>query len=219
LRLSQEWASIAALERALLEDLALEVRRRAGIEDDDLERAPRMALRLLGPGSLAVAKGMRCPGRLTRFGDAYVIVVRPDAWDLNFTIAHEIAHWALLEIAKVRLPRDREERAANYLGAAILAPRLTVLRAHGIWAEQIPKMAREFGLSKTGMVLRLGEVRGDERAIVTRTGNVLLRSQGSFPWGDVPIIEIARDRAAEHRLAKTSFRGGIDEGRVSLRVR
>ncbi len=212
-------ASMAPMERDELERLALDVRRRAGIANDELERAPRIALSLLGPDSLAISPGMRCPGRLKQVDGSYVIVVRPGALDLNFTIAHELAHWALLEVAGVRLPRDQEERAANYLGAAILAPRLAVLRAHQLWAERIPRIAREFGLSKTGMVLRLAEVRGDERAIVTRNGNVLLRTQGSFPWADVAIVEIARDLRLERRLAKTSFRGGIDEGRVALRAR
>jgi hypothetical protein len=199
-----------------LERLALEVRSRARLELDEIERAPEIVLRVLGPSSLAVSQSMRCSGRLTKVNGRYVIVVRTDAPDLNFTCAHELAHWALLEIAGVHLPRAEEERAANHLGAAILAPKQTVLRAYEHWPERVSRLAREFGLSETAMVLRLAEARNDERAVVTRNGNVLLRSQGAFPWADVPLVEVARG-TRWRGLAKTTLRGGIDEGRVALR--
>lgn len=201
-----------------LERLALEVRARAGLGLDEIERAPQIVLRVLGPASLAISESMRCAGRLTKVDGRYVIVVRKDVPDLNFTCAHELAHWALLEVAGLRLRRAEEERAANLLGAAILAPKLTVLRAYEYWPERVSRLAREFGLSKTGMVLRMAEARNDERAVVTRTGNVLLRSQGGFPWADVPLLQVARG-TRWRGLAKTSLRGGIDEGRVALRAK
>lgn len=174
---------------------------------------------VLGTRALAIVPELRNPGYLQWRPDGYRILVRPDNPDLNFTIAHELGHWALRELDSFRGTPAEEERAANYVGAAILAPPRIVARAHRQWGERIRPMARAFGLSQTAMVLRLGEVRQDERAIVTRSGYVLVRSSGAFPWADVPVLDVARGDRRWRGLAKASLRGGIDEGRVALRAR
>ena len=71
-------------------------------------------------------------------------------------------------------------------------------------------------ISQTSTVLRLGEVRGDPRAVVTRTGHVFVRNQS-------PTLTRERAAAVAHGrpvrgVAKARLRGGIDEGRVALRV-
>ncbi len=203
-----------------LEVLATEVRRRAGLADDDFELATRIAARLLGPDGVALDPELEGPAYLRPDEDGgYQIVVRPDARDVRFHIAHELAEWALRTMANFRGTEVERERAANYIAAAILAPEAEVRRAHDAVGEKLPRLASHFGLSQTSMVLRLAEVRGDERAVVTKTGHVLLRTQGAFPWARVPVLSVARGKTHWCRLAKAHLRGGIDEGRVALRVK
>lgn len=201
------------MEQLELEFLAREVRRLARAADDELLCAPEIAVRLLGPD--AVVFGARgTPARL----DGDRIVVPPDHPDLNFGIGHELGEVALRDIARYRGPDDERERLANRLGAAILAPPREVARAHRFFGERLRTIARTFGLSQTSIVLRIGEVERDERAVVTRTGNVLVRTTGRVAWQTLPIVEFAKGKTAVPGLAKASLRGGIDEGRTALRV-
>lgn len=206
-------------EQLELELLAKEVRRRAGLKEDELALATSIAARVLGPEAVVLDPGMRGPAYLRRTIDGFQIVVNPGARDVRFHVAHEIGEWALRALAKFDGDELQRERAANYLAAAILAPDEAVRRAHAAVGERIRTLATQFGLSQTSVVLRLAEVRGDERAVVTRTGNVLIRTQGAFPWTEVPIVDVARGDARWVGLAKAQLRGGIDEGRVAFRVR
>lgn len=202
-----------------MEALAGEVRRRAGLADGQLELATRIAARVLGPDGVAIDPALRGAAYLCRTGDGFQIVVNPGARDVRFHVAHELGEWALRTLARFTGTHAQRERAANYIAAAILAPAPDVRRAHAALGERVGPIADAFGLSQTSTVLRLAEVRGDERAVVTRTGNVLVRSQGAFPWADVPVVDVARGEARWIGLSKAKLRGGIDEGRVALRVR
>lgn len=202
-----------------LESIAREVRRRAGLADDDVAVATRIAARLLGPGSVVADRELAGTAYLVRTEHGFQIVVNPNGRDVRFSVAHEIGEWALRTIANFQGPDVERERAANYIAAAVLAPEGAVRRAHERRGERIRTLAREFGLSQTSMVLRLAEVQGDERAVVTRTGNVLLRTRGAFAWASVPVVDVARGAARWCGLAKSRLTGGIDEGRVALRVR
>gem|GEM_PF-4982883 len=206
-------------EQLELEELAREVRRRAGLSDDDVELATRIAARVLGPDAIALDTTMRGAAYLRRTIDGWQIVVNPRGRDVRFHVAHELGEWALRSLAKFQGSEVERERAANYLAAAILAPEPAVRRVHAAVGERLPVLASQFGLSQTSVVLRLAEVHGDERAVVTASGNVLLRTQGAFPWMNVPVVDVARGAARWVGLAKAQLRGGIDEGRVALRVR
>lgn len=200
-----------------LEELALAVRKLAGLSEDELEFAPIMAGRILGNDSIALIPSLHGHGYLQDTGNGFRILVHPDRPDINFTIAHELGHWALRTIGQFRGEVVEEERAANYVGAAMLAPATTVMKAHAQWGERIRTMSKAFAISQTAMVLRLAEVRDDQRAVVTRTGNVLARG---IAWTRVPVVEIARGRAQWKGLAKAEqLRGGIDEGRIALRAK
>jgi hypothetical protein len=196
-----------------LERLALEIRNLAGLDDDDMELAPAIAMRVLGPDS--VVFGLQ--GTASRL-DGLRIFVPPDHPDLNFAVAHELAEWGLRDIARFGGTHASKELAANYVAAALLAPPATVRRAHAHFGERLRPLAKAFGLSQTSAALRLAEVLCDERAIVTRSGNVILRSQGSFPWGDVPIVSVAFGHSRWRGVSRAKLRGGIDEGRVALRA-
>jgi len=201
-----------------LELLADEVRRIAGLDDDDFVVATRLAARLLGPNAVALDTTQCNPAYLRVLDDGYQIVINPASGDMRFHVAHEVAEWALRSIAKFDGPHVLREQAADRLAAAILAPRAAVRSAHATIGERIPKLAARFGISQTAIVLRLAEVHGDERAVVTRTGNVMIRTQGAFPWAEVPVVSVARGEARWAGLAKAKLRGGIDEGRVALRA-
>lgn len=202
-----------------LELLAKEIRRRAGLREGELAIATRIAARLLGPDAIAADPTLQLPAYLCRTIDGFQIVANPGARDVRFHIAHEIGEWALKTLAKFSGPHAERERAANYIAAAILAPEDEVRALHAAMGERIRPMAEHFGLSQTSMVLRLAEVRRDERAVVTKSGNVLIRTQGAFPWADIPVIDVARGESRWIGLAKARLRGGIDEGRVALRVK
>jgi hypothetical protein len=207
-------------EQLELELLAREIRRRAGLDEDDFELATKIAARVLGPDAIALEPKLQGAAYLRRTFEGFQIVLNPGAKDVRFHVAHELGEWALKSLAHFTGSELERERAANYIAAAILAPEPAVRRAHAQVGEKIRTLAARFGMSQTSIVLRLAEVRGDERAVVTRTGNVLLRSAGAFPWADVRIVDAARGDAWRGLgLAKASLRGGIDEGRVALRVR
>jgi Zn-dependent peptidase ImmA (M78 family) len=210
-------ADIVLMADRDLEDLARAVRRMAGLSDDELPTAPVIVARVLGPDTIQLVPELHGYGYLQRTEDgSFRILVRPDRPDLNFTIAHELGHWALRELAGFQGEVVEEERAANYLAGAILAPPPMVHRAHSQWGEKVRTIARAFGVSQTAMVLRLAEVRQEERAVVTRTGNVLARG---MLWSRVPVVDIARGDRRWRGLAKATLRGGIDDGRIALRVK
>lgn len=191
----------------------MELRKLARLRDDDLQLAPQIAARILGSSGVVFGAA----GTVARL-EGHQIVVPQDHPDMNFAIAHELAEWGLREIAKFKGGHVEKERAANSVGAAILAPRAIVLIAHAHYGERLRPLSRTFAISQTNVVLRLAEVCGDERAVVTLSGHVFMRSQGAFPWADVPIVKVARGDSW-CGLAKTRLRGGIDEGRIALRAR
>lgn len=199
------------------ESFALEIRKMAGLGDEELTLATRMAARLLGPDAVALDPTMSSAAYLRRVEGGWQIVVNPNAQDLRFNVAHEIGEWALRTVAQFQGSPEARERAANRIAAALLAP-AKVVRLATAMGERLPELADGFGLSQTAMVLRLAEVRGDERAVVTRTGNVILRTQGAFPWAEVPVVDVARGRRWAG-LRKATLAGGIDHGRVALIAR
>ena len=201
-----------------LELLANEVRRRAGVGEDQLELATRMASRVLGPNAIEMNPALRGAAYLRSTDSGWQIVANPKSRDLRFHVAHELGEWALRVLVNFSGSEAERERAANYIAAASLAPAASVRRAHRNIGDSIVAIAEEFQLSQTATVLRIAEVVGDERAVVTKSGNVLVRSQGVFPWADVPIVQIARG-SAWRGLVKTRLSGGIDEGRVALKAR
>lgn len=212
-------SAVHAHTQGEIEALAGEIRRMAGAVDDGPVLATRMATRLLGPDAVALDHRMASAAflRRTRAG-GYQIVVNPAVPDVRFAIAHEIGEWALQTIVRFAGHGAAREQAANRIAAALLAPAPAVLRAHDRLGERLPALADAFGVSQTAVVLRLAEVRGDERAVVTRTGHVIVRTRGAYPWAAVPVLEVARGQRAWRGLRKTALRGGIDAGRVALKA-
>lgn len=204
-------------EEGDLEGLAAELRRLAGLGEDDLVLAPTIAKRLGVP--IRMAPTLQAAACLAVVDGQFRIYLRGVGSDSNFDVAHELGHYALRSLARYDGPQ--EERYANYVAAAVLAPPPIVREAHQRYGalKAIRPLAKTTLLSQTAAQLRLGEVIGDERAVVTASGNVLIRTRGAFPWAEVSIID-ADDRTFRSLgLAKTTLRGGIDTGRVALRAR
>lgn len=209
------------MDGSQLELLASEVRRRARLDADENELATTIATRVLGPTGIALDPELAGAAYLRRHTDGgFQIVIRPTISDVRFAIMHELGHYAVREIARVRLTPIEEERAANFLAAAVLAPPEAVRRVYahfGSDLRHLEAIAKTFGLSQTSAQLRLAEVIGDERAVVTaNNGNVLVRGKG---WKALPVLSVARGELRRPDIAKSTLRGGIDEGRIALRVR
>lgn len=209
-----------AQEEPWHERLALEVRRRAKLRDDEIALAPTIAERVMGC-EVAIASELAATACLTRTDGAYQILIREVHSDTNFDIAHELAHYALREIEKYRGPD--EERYANQIAANIIAPRpivRAVCRRHGRGVEAIRPLARATRLSQTAAHFRLGEVWHDGRLVVTAmSGNVLIRTTGQIDWTTLPVAELARGRQERRDVEREELSGGIDAGRIALRTK
>lgn len=200
-----------------LELLANEIREQAGVEGDELPLASEIAVRLLGEDGFAY--GHEHAG--ARLDGLRIIVPRRHP-DQNFVIAHELGEWALKYIAKYNGPPNKKEAAANYIAAAIIAPRAAVEAAYRQYGEDVDTMSRAFVMSRTSMVLRLAEVLDQERAVVTgQNRNVIVRNARAVNWADPKIVRLAKGEIREYPgLVKTCmFVGGIDDGRVALRAK
>ncbi len=203
------------VEVAQVEGLAREVRRAAGAKDDEIPALTVVIAHWMGARSVELVDRMIGSAALVTVDGRSRIMALRSAPDLRFAIAHEFGHWALRRIACLALEHADEERAANTFAAAILAPAPLVQRAFAYYGEDHRVMASQLRMSQTSTVLRIAEVRGDERVVVTRNGNVLARNTVAIPRDRA--VSLARSRASKG-LAKARLRGGIDEGRVALRA-
>jgi hypothetical protein len=98
----------------------------------------------------------------------------------HFAIAHEIGHYLL---RRARFVGDDEERAADYLGAALIAPRRAFLAARRAMGDDLPNLARTFGMTETAAALRLGEVCHVPLAVVAPQ-TVRVRGPEEWVWPD-----------------------------------
>ena len=144
---------------------------------------PRLARALLGPDALHRGpRPIHGPAALIRVGDAWRIVIArslPPRYAL-FAIAHELGHWLL---ARHGYDGDDEERAADYIGGALLAPRRAFLDAHRALGADLPELAESFAVTETGAALRLGEVLGVPLAVVAPQ-TVRVRGPEEWIWPD-----------------------------------
>lgn len=197
-----------------IEGLAMHIRRTAGFGDEHIVRVGDVVRHWLGRGVDTVPAGRLALGSLERVEGAWRILVSEAALDPRFAAAHELGHWAFREVARVTFASEaEEERAANIFAATLLAPAPLVRRAYDIFGERVARIAGGLRISQTSAVLRLAEVRRDERAVVTPGGRALVR-------GATLTQEraLAAARGKVPGLARTRLRGGLDEGRVALRV-
>jgi hypothetical protein len=166
-----------------LEGIAEAILREGGQEDDEAPEIGALILRLLGEDGLSLERG--------GLGVDGLLDARPDGgWRIRlrsnlpahrkrFVAAHELAEWWLQ--AREGYQGDDIEHAANYVGAAIIAPRrafAAALRHHG---RDFPALAASFVASQTTMALREAEILRVPRVIVAPS-SVRVRGPEELVW-------------------------------------
>lgn len=194
------------VQQAELEGLGEAVYREAGEDPAEPSSPVLLARTVLGRDGVQIVRPgtLRFSGaNLTRTGTEWRIYVRrAEPAHMAFAVAHELAHFIL---QRSGYNEEDEEAAADYLGAALIAPRRAfslALRDHGL---DLPALARAFATTETLVALRYGESTSTPIALV-RPGLVRVRSQPSFVWPDAStLVRWAKERPPPG-LAKTRLR-------------
>lgn len=173
-------------EQLDLEGIANAAYVEAGL-DSSQPSVPRLARALLGAD--AIQRGPRplhAPAALIRVGESWRIILARSLPRLcaMFAVGHELGHWLL---ARHGYDGADEERAADHLGAALLAPRRAFLTARRALGEDLPTLAEAFSMTETGAALRLGEVTGVPLAVVAPM-QVRVRGPEGWVWPDEPTL-------------------------------
>lgn len=201
------------------ERLALEVRARAGLGPLDVEPTNRTAARLLGPRGVRVIPRFTTIAALVRVNGETFIVMQRDARDANFVIGHELGHWALREIARYSGPE--EERLADRIGAAIVAPPAALRKAASWYGERsYRELALAFMATRSLVALRLAEVFCRETALVAPRSDRRVRivTQGAFPWAPEAEVQRWARETAPRGVRKVRLHGVYDHGRTVLQA-
>lgn len=170
------------MEQSVLEGIADAAYEEAGI-DPARPHVARLARTLLGPD--AIQRGQRPlmgPAALIRVHDSWRIVLARSLPPLHavFAVGHELGHWLL---ARHGHCGDDEERAADYLGAALIAPRRAFLAARRALGDDLPAIAKALSMTETGAALRFGEVLRTPLAVVA-PARVRVRGPDEWVWPD-----------------------------------
>lgn len=125
-------------------------------------------------------------------------------------VGRTLGHWLLRRHGY----DGADEAAADYLGAALIAPRAAFVRAHRVHGDGLDKLADAFGTTETGAALRLGEVLRRPLAVVAPK-TVRVRGPEEWTWPDEATLRRwARNPRPGLRKAKL----GDDPRRVVLEV-
>ena len=137
----------------------------AGIDPAEPAGPAELACAVLGARTLEYARGLRGGAAIGRVGDGWRLYVRPGLPPEveSHAIGHELAEWHL------RREYDGQiEARADRLGAALVAPRPALLAALRAVGEDDAALARAFVVTQPSAALRVAEVTGRPRAVVTR---------------------------------------------------
>lgn len=189
-----------------------------------------VASTVLGPDAVYFAESVEGPGFVRRCSDGgFQIVVRRDA-DLRFNIACGLGAYLInhdADLSGLVIGYLEFERIVKRIASSLLVPAShlrDMCSVHGPLStdsaigDHLPPLAEKYGVTISTMFLRFGEVFGprlrDQRAILTRSGNVL--STGPFDWSRIPVADVAAGRAWPG--VKCTRLKGRDEGRTALRM-
>lgn len=201
------------MDVAELEGIAVEAHERAGSDPERPWSTFRLARALLGPGAVVRPTSIAgAPAATYTLNGQRTIAVKarlPIAY-AAFFCGHELAH-VFLE----KYVGDDLEPACDYLGAALVAPRPAVIRAHRAHGFDLAGHAAEFVATQTLCALRVGEVLRLPLAVVAPT--VRVRGPEEWVWPDERTLRAwARRPPPGLELAKTRLTD--DPGRVVLRA-
>lgn len=210
------------MDKADLEGLVDALYREAGFEPDapqGLAKLVRSLWRDPEAVQLVPRDALRwTPAMLAPVNGRWRIFVRRGVpcETVGFLIGHELGHWALRrEGARFDAEAD-EERAADYVGAALVATHAAFRRAVREHGTDVRALAEVFGTTESLCLLRLGETTGRDLALV-RPGLVRVRGQLNFVWPDEPTIRGWATGRVPPGIAKTRGLDG-DRRRVALLV-
>lgn len=162
---------------------------RAGFEYKNEVLPSLIAERLYGSGCVRVVAHSARLAEVTTHGGRVRIAVAARAREPEWLIGHELAHLA----EGTRHARGGETEArCDLVGACLLMPPWSFRQALSRFGEDYVALAENFGTSETAVALRVGEVLGEGRVVVT-PHTVLARGE----------VQITEDEA--RHLAK---RGG-----------
>ncbi len=141
-------------------------------------------------------------------GSLILIDARATPEQQAFDLAHELGHFAL-----DRYGSEQSERAASYVGGALLMPRRpfsAAVRSHG--RNNLEALHRSFPFPSSEVIARR-IVDVDEAVVTIAQGRRVVARVGS-PWLAPPRERLARDEAAViRRVLETGQR--VDEGWIS----
>lgn len=197
-----------------LEQLALDVYGRHSLDPEEPETSTKLARLELGPHAVTRGELRRGAAGATATvnGSPVIVVARrlSPEW-ANFVTGHELAH---LLLDRAGLPSDEE--SADYLGAALMAPRAAVLRLYRHHGLDVARLADEVVGTQTWAALRLGEALGQPMAAVSPL-RVRVRGPESWEWGgEAQVRALARGRRQLRGVVKVRI--SDERGRAALFV-
>jgi hypothetical protein len=202
------------VEQLELEGIAAALLREGGEDGDEAPDLACVVTTLLGPNAVGFSHAVPGDGALVPVGDGWLIQVRHRLpGDRHaFVVAHELAEWWM----RVREKYDGPdvENCANYIAAAIMAPRRAFQLALRAVGSDFVLLADEFGISESHAALREAEVTGRPRVLVSPA---LVRTRGddAFVWPDEGTLR-AWARGARPGLRRTQLQD--DPRRIVLDV-
>ena len=162
---------------------ALDIRRRANVDPDEVVRPSELARRLPGLAGVVQAKGLRLvkDGELQRGPEGWRIVVRAGIplVRARFAVLHEIAEFAIGDAVDEHI-----DHACNAVAASLAMPRRPfgrALRAHGGDPHRLGEI---FVVSSIAAALRIGEVTRIPVAVVTPRRVWTRGPEIAWPSGD-----------------------------------
>lgn len=159
-----------------MEALAEELYRELGYDPAEAEHPITLAKRWLGADAVIQAPSTLAAPACTFFvAGQRRIAIKPRLPPpyRRFWVAHELGHALLARAGE----DERDERAADYLGAALMAP-YPLARAYG---DDWRALAADIGSTQTQAALRTAEVLRLPRAVVT-PARVYLRGPDGWIW-------------------------------------
>jgi len=156
-----------------------------GFDVGDPPGTAAIAVAALGPRCIRYVPDLSSRARLARIESEWRIYLRADtpSSEQGYLIGHELGE--LLYREHQHEP-DFEE-ACNRFGAALCAPRPAVVSALGSLGHRIARLAVAFACSQTLIELRIPEVTGEPRAVVSR-GKVWVRGEPYAPFASESVI-------------------------------
>jgi hypothetical protein len=143
--------------------------------------------------------------------------------DIRFRIVSGLAQYILNTNFPDRVIEYPErELISNRIAASVLAPAKEIravcppIPPQGDVSAAIPELAAHFGVTSSCIFLRIGEVFGDERALITRSGDVIVRTRGAVDWAEIPLADVAAGRP--WKGLRCTRLTGRDEGRIAVRA-